>query len=57
MQRLSPQLLVHGLEAYPVEPHSPSYRFMGFISTFKKAGFRFVKKAGIRRNVMLLELK
>ncbi len=44
------------LEAYPVEKKSPSYRFMGFISTFEKAGFEFVKKAGTRRNVMRYEL-
>lgn len=45
------------VEAYPVEPDSPSYRFMGFKPTFEKAKFTFVKKAGKRRNVMLLELK
>jgi len=28
------------VEAYPVEPDSPSYRFMGFVSTFRAAGFR-----------------
>lgn len=44
------------VEAYPVDPQSPSYRFMGLRSTFEKAGFRFVKKAGTRRNVMLLDL-
>ena len=44
------------LEAYPVEPDSPSYRFMGFIKTFKKAGFEFVKKAGTRRHVMINKL-
>jgi GNAT superfamily N-acetyltransferase len=44
------------LEAYPVEPDSPSYRFMGFIKTFEKAGFAFVKKAGTRRNVMNYKL-
>lgn len=44
------------LEAYPVEPDSPSYRFMGFISTFEKAGFHFVKKAGSRRHVMVKKL-
>lgn len=44
------------LEAYPVEPESPSYRFMGFIKTFEKAGFHFVKKAGTRRHVMTYEL-
>lgn len=44
------------LEAYPVEPDSPSYRFMGFIKTFEKAGFSFVKKAGTRRHVMICKL-
>lgn len=44
------------LEAYPVRPDSPSYRFMGFVDTFKKAGFTFVKKAGTRRHVMTCEL-
>lgn len=43
------------VEAYPVAPDSPSYRFMGFVSMFKSAGFRFVKKAGTRRNVMVLD--
>lgn len=44
------------LEAYPVEPDSPSYRFMGFVNTFDKAGFSFVKKAGTRRHVMTYKL-
>jgi GNAT superfamily N-acetyltransferase len=44
------------LEAYPVETDSPSYRFMGFIKTFKKEGFTFVKKAGTRRHVMTCRL-
>ena len=44
------------VEAYPVDPDSPSYRFMGFKPVFEKAGFKFVKMAGKRRNVMLLEL-
>lgn len=44
------------LEAYPVDPDSPSYRFMGFIHTFEKADFDFVKKAGTRRNVMTCKL-
>jgi len=45
------------IEAYPVEPDSPSYRFMGFVPTFEKAGFQFVKSAGTRRNVMIFALK
>ncbi|WP_061245171.1 GNAT family N-acetyltransferase [Leptospira interrogans] len=44
------------LEAYPVEKNSPSYKFMGFTSMFKKIGFTFVKKAGTRRNVMTYKL-
>ncbi len=42
------------VEAYPVAPDSPSYRFMGFVPTFEKAGFQFVKSAGSRRKVMTL---
>lgn len=45
------------LEAYPVAPDSPSYRFMGFVETFDHAGFTFVKKAGTRRNVMTCKLE
>lgn len=44
------------LEAYPVAMDSPSYRFMGFVSTFENKGFRFVKKAGSRRNVMIYKI-
>ena len=40
------------VEAYPVEPDSPSYRFMGFISSFAAAGFTEVGRAGSRRHVM-----
>lgn len=40
------------IEAYPVEPDAPSYRFMGFVPTFAKAGFEPVAKAGHRRIVM-----
>jgi GNAT superfamily N-acetyltransferase len=28
------------VEAYPVDPDSPSYRFMGFVPTFEKVGFK-----------------
>ena len=42
------------VEAYPVAPDSPSYRFMGFIGTFESMGFREVGRAGIRRHVMRL---
>jgi GNAT superfamily N-acetyltransferase len=44
------------MEAYPVDPDSPSYRFMGFVEAFKKAGFVEVGRAGTRRHVMRLEL-
>jgi GNAT superfamily N-acetyltransferase len=44
------------VEAYPVEPDSPSYRFMGHVSSFKAEGFREVGRAGTRRHVMRLDL-
>ena len=44
------------VEAYPVDPDSPSYRFMGFVPLFEAAGFREVKRAGSRRHVMRLAL-
>ena len=44
------------LEAYPVDPKSPSYRFMGFVPAFKRLGFKPVGKAGSRRHVMRLAL-
>ncbi len=40
------------LEAYPVEPDSPSYRYMGFLPAFAAAGFQPVATAGKRRHVM-----
>lgn len=44
------------VEAYPVDPDSPSYRFMGYADTFTAAGFRKVGRAGQRRHVMRLDL-
>src|SRR5262245_15184301 len=44
------------VEAYPVDPDSPSYRFMGFVDAFARAGFRHVGRAGTRRHVMRLTL-
>jgi GNAT superfamily N-acetyltransferase len=44
------------LEAYPVDPKSPSYRFMGFVPAFERLGFESIGKAGSRRNVMRLKL-
>ena len=45
------------VEAYPVDPDSPSYRFMGFVAAFERAGFIEVGRAGTRRHVMRLELR
>jgi GNAT superfamily N-acetyltransferase len=45
------------LEAYPVDPDSPSYRFMGFRPSFEKAGFQYVGDAGTRRHIMRLALR
>lgn len=45
------------IEAYPVDPDSPSYRFMGFVSNFQKAGFVEIGRAGKRRHVMQLNLR
>jgi hypothetical protein len=42
------------VEAYPVDPESPSYRFMGFKPIFDKLGFEFKHKAGQRRYVMTI---
>ncbi len=44
------------VEAYPVDRGSPSYRFMGFVSVFKRAGFKQIGTAGTRRRVMRLTL-
>nr|WP_295925224.1 GNAT family N-acetyltransferase [uncultured Dyadobacter sp.] len=41
------------VEAYPVNPDSPSYRFMGFKPLFEKMGFGYRQKAGSRRHVMV----
>jgi GNAT superfamily N-acetyltransferase len=44
------------VEAYPVDDDAPSYRFMGFVSVFRKAGFTEVTRAGTRRHVMRIGL-
>ena len=44
------------VEAYAVHPDSPSYRNMGFISAYEKAGFETVGKLGTRRTVMRRKL-
>ena len=40
------------VEAYPVPPDAPSYRFMGFTPAFAQAGFVEAGRAGKRRIVM-----
>ena len=45
------------VEAYPVDPSSPSYRFMGFVQMFEAAGFQEVGRAGSRRHVFQLRLR
>lgn len=45
------------VEAYPVDPDSPSYRFMGFVPAFTAAGFHEVGRAGTRRHVMRLQVR
>lgn len=40
------------LEAYPVDPDSPSYRFMGFVELYRQAGYEAVGRAGSRRHVV-----
>ncbi|MCP3169698.1 GNAT family N-acetyltransferase [Myxococcus qinghaiensis] len=44
------------VEAYPVDPSSPSYRFMGFVETFEQLGFQEVGREGSRRHVYRYEL-
>ncbi len=45
------------MEAYPVEPDSPSYRHMGFVPVFAEAGFADLGKTGKRRHVMRLPVR
>ncbi|MCC6237128.1 MAG: GNAT family N-acetyltransferase [Dehalococcoidia bacterium] len=44
------------IEAYPVDPDSPSYRFMGHVSMFAAAGFTESHRAGKRRHVLQLRV-
>lgn len=44
------------VEAYPVDEDSPSFRFMGFVPVFAKAGFTEIARTGIRRHVVRLTL-
>jgi GNAT superfamily N-acetyltransferase len=45
------------VEAYPVDPDSPSYRHMGFVPAYERAGFKETGRVGTRRHVMRLTLK
>lgn len=45
------------VEAYPVDPSSPSYRFMGLVPMFEAAGFQEVSRAGGRRHVFQLRFE
>lgn len=44
------------VEAYPVDPDSPSYRFMGFKPVFEHMNFELKGKEGSRRYVMQRQL-
>jgi len=44
------------LEAYPVDADSPSYRFMGQLPLFERAGFEAIGREGKRRHVVQLKL-
>ncbi len=45
------------IEAFPVPSDAPSYRFMGFVPQFERAGFRHAGSAGKWRQVMRLYLR
>ena len=44
------------VEAYPVDPDSPTYGYMGHVPAFARAGFAEVGRVGKRRHVMRLAL-
>ena len=44
------------VEAYPVDPESPSYRYGGFRSMFEAVGARELGPLGRRRHVVRIEL-
>ena len=44
------------IEAYPVAPDSPSYRFCGFVPSFERVGYTEVSAIGTRRKVMRKDL-
>jgi GNAT superfamily N-acetyltransferase len=45
------------LEAYPVDPDSPSYRFGGFLPTFEELGYKKIGRKGARRYVVRKSIK
>jgi GNAT superfamily N-acetyltransferase len=45
------------VEAYPVDPGSPSYRFMGYVQAFLAAGFQEVGRVGTRRHIVRRKLR
>jgi GNAT superfamily N-acetyltransferase len=45
------------LEAYPVDPDSPSYRFGGFLSAFEGLGYEKIGRKGSRRYVVRKSIK
>jgi len=40
------------LEAYPVDPDSPSYRFGGFLPAFEQAEYTLCGRKGARRHIV-----
>ena len=40
------------VEAYPVDPDSPGYRFCGFVPVFAAHGFEEIARLGKRRHIM-----
>ncbi len=40
------------IEAYPVDPDSPSYRFAGFLPKYEALGYTAVARVGTRRHVV-----
>lgn len=44
------------IEAYPVDPDSPSYRHMGFLPLFAAQGFVEIGRTGTRRHVVRLTI-
>lgn len=40
------------LEAYPVDPDSPSYRFGGYLPAFAQVGYASCGRKGVRRHIV-----